>query len=118
MWVTRPIILSIFLLLSSPIAANSHGYGTTAVPSATMKVKSPAPSNCKKLSTDSDWPANDVWKSELPGVLPIEPNKRLKHPDWVYKINTVEQVQKAVRFAATHNVRLTIINTGHDFMNR
>jgi hypothetical protein len=117
MWWTHPVVLTL-LVLSKVAVADSPDSQPTVTPSATVQARSPAPSNCKKLSIDSDWPADDVWKSELPGVEPREPNQMLKHPDWTYEVSTVEQVQKAVHFAAKYNVRLSIFNTGHDFMNR
>jgi hypothetical protein len=127
MWWAQPAVLS--LLISGGLAvANPHGpvsaapatttLQATLTSSSTVQAKSPAPSNCRKLSTDSDWPTDDVWKSELPGIEKVEPNQKAKHPDWNYDAKTVQHVQKAVKFAAKHNVRLTIINTGHDFMNR
>ncbi|KAF9953096.1 hypothetical protein BGZ72_005705 [Mortierella alpina] len=38
----------------------------------------------------------------------------------LYTVNatTVEQVQETVRFAAKHNIRLVIKNTGHDYLGR
>jgi hypothetical protein len=108
MWWTQPWLL---LALTGSSAAVEPA--PTLSPSATVQMKSPAPSGCKKLSTDSDWPADQVWKAELTGIEPREPNQKLKHPDWTYEAKTVEHVQKAVRFAAKHNVRLSIFNTGH-----
>ncbi|KAF2395824.1 FAD-binding domain-containing protein [Trichodelitschia bisporula] len=76
-----------------------------------------APAGCRVLATDADWPAPDVWKAELKGTEPIESGVK-KHPNFIYEASRVEHVQRAVRFAAKHNVRLSIINSGHDFMGR
>jgi hypothetical protein len=75
----------------------------------------PAPANCKKLSIDTDWPKDDLWKSALPGVEARSGEADSKHtsPDYRYKAKSVEQVQKAVKFTAEHNVRLSILNSGH-----
>jgi hypothetical protein len=75
-----------------------------------------APPGCKLLASDKQWPADDVWKKAFPGVF-----KKLKGteaPDWMVQAKSVEDVQKAVNFAREHNVRLTIISTGHDFGGR
>jgi hypothetical protein len=112
MWLTQPFLL--FALIGSSTAL---GPAPTVSPSATVQAKIPAPSGCKKLSSDSDWPADEIWKAEFPGIEPREPNQKLKHPDWSYEARTVEQVQKAVRFAAKHDVRLSIFNTGHGKLN-
>jgi hypothetical protein len=46
------------------------------------------------------------------------PDGDKKHPDYIYEVKTVSSVQRAVRFVAKHNIRLSIINTGHDFLGR
>jgi hypothetical protein len=78
----------------------------------------PAPTNCRKISTDSDWPTVETWQTELKGIEVLMPIKKQKHPDYIYEATTVENVQSAVNFAVKHNVRLTIINSGHDFLGR
>jgi hypothetical protein len=75
-----------------------------------------APSGCKYLLSDKGWPADHVWKAAFPGVF-----KKLKGtvgPDWMVQAKSVADVQKAVNFAKEHNVRLSIISTGHDFHGR
>jgi len=74
---------------------------------------SEAPAGCKFLPSDKGWPADHVWKKAFPGIF-----KKLKGtvgPDWMVQAKTVEDVQHVVNFAREHNVRLTIITTGHDF---
>jgi hypothetical protein len=74
------------------------------------------PHGCKKLSSDKGWPADTTWRSTFPGIF-----KKLRGtfgPDWMYQVTNVEQVQTAVNFAREHNVRLTLITTGHDFHGR
>lgn len=80
--------------------------------------KLPAPAGCKKLPTDADWPSLDVVNSELPGWEASMPDGDKKHPNYIYEVKSVSSVQRAVRFAAKHNIRLSIINTGHDFLGR
>jgi hypothetical protein len=75
-----------------------------------------APAGCKLLSSDKGWPADSTWRGAFPGVY-----KKLKGtygPDWMVQVKTVADVQKAVNFAREHNVRLTVISTGHDFIGR
>lgn len=75
-----------------------------------------APEGCKALASDNQWPAEDVWKTAFPGVY-----KKLKGteaPDYMVQAKSVKDVQNAVNFAREHNVRLTIISTGHDFGGR
>lgn len=70
-----------------------------------------APAGCKYLASDKGWPADHVWKTNFPGVF-----KKLKGsvgPDWMVQAKNVADVQKVVNFAREHNVRLTIITTGH-----
>jgi hypothetical protein len=81
-------------------------------------VPQPAPENCKKLPIDADWPSDDVWKTALKGVEARSLGTKAKRPDYSYEANTVEKVQKAVKFTAEHNLRLSILNSGHDFIGR
>jgi FAD/FMN-containing dehydrogenase len=72
---------------------------------------SEAPAGCKFLPSDKGWPADHVWKSNFPGIF-----KKLRGtvgPDWMVQAKNVADVQKVVNFAREHNVRLTIITTGH-----
>ena len=74
---------------------------------------------CKVITGDKDWPADDVWKKEIPGV---EKSPALSgnttRPDWVINAKGPSDVQAAVSFAAKYNVRVSVINSGHDFLGR
>jgi hypothetical protein len=83
-----------------------------------LSTKLPAPSNCKKLPVDSDWPSEETWNRELPGNQKRGAQKKWTSPDYTYVANTVQRVQAAVKFAAAHRVRLSILNSGHDFIGR
>ena len=75
-----------------------------------------APEGCKFLPSDRGFPGDALWRSTFPGIF-----KKLKGtygPDWMAQAKTVADVQKAVNFAREHNVRLSIISTGHDFHGR
>jgi hypothetical protein len=74
---------------------------------------------CKRLSGDPDWPAPDVWSKALPGVIPRGPqDPKVTRPDYQLIATNVSQVQAAVRFVADNNIRLTVLNSAHDFNGR
>jgi hypothetical protein len=75
-----------------------------------------APEGCKKLLCDKGFPEEHVFRDTFPGVY-----KKLKGtygPDYMLQVKTVEDVKKGVNFARKHNIRLTVISTGHDFLGR
>lgn len=77
------------------------------------------PTGCRKLKTDTDWPTQEQWEAALPGVVPT--NGTDEHgslPDYRLQARSVEDVQAAVRFAKEHNVRLSVLTTGHDQLQR
>lgn len=74
---------------------------------------------CRKLPKDPDWPAPEIWEAALPGVIPIQHNSTTGPlPDYRFRAHSIEDVQDAVRFATEHNVRLSVITTGHDQLGR
>lgn len=77
------------------------------------------PPGCRKLNTDVDWPAPEVWEAALPGVVATNGSDRWG-PTVNYRLQakSVADVQSAVRFATEHNVRLTVLTTGHDQLAR
>jgi hypothetical protein len=105
------LILSLLLLQSASVFS-------APLDDLTAVQKLPAPVGCKKLPIDADWPSPDVVKEELPGAEEPMPDGVKKHPNYIYEVRTVASVQRAVRFVAKHNVRLSIINSGHDFLGR
>lgn len=77
------------------------------------------PAGCRKLNTDTDWPTQAQWEAALPGV--VATNGSDEHgplPDYRLQARSVEDVQNAVRFAKEHNVRLSVLTTGHDQLQR
>ena len=40
------------------------------------------------------------------------------YPEWVVNASTPAHVQTTIKFAQTHNLRLVIKNTGHDFIGK
>ena len=98
-------------------APQAASIGAT-VPATAAAAKLPAPVNCKKLPIDADWPSEQVWKTELKGAEPRGPQKAWTSPDYTYEASKAVHVQNAVKFAAKYNLRLSIINSGHDFIGR
>lgn len=41
-----------------------------------------------------------------------------KFPDYALAARSAEDVSKGLKFAAKHNIRVVIKNTGHDFLGR
>ena len=74
-----------------------------------------APAGCKKLSRDSDWPPLAEWKAAMPEV---KANRQIggRHPDYVLRAGSYQDVQAAVKFCAKNSIRLVIITSGYDFL--
>jgi hypothetical protein len=122
MELTSRLILSLLSLQLSFVYAfqelgDSHSFLTGKEGLSNVE-KLAAPVGCKKLSTDTDWPSADVVDAELPGWEAPMPDGKMKHPDYIYEAKSVASVQRAVRFVTKHNIRLSIINSGHDFLGR
>jgi hypothetical protein len=75
-----------------------------------------APKGCRKLSSDNDWPTVEVWKTALPGIMPG--SSGTPGPDYRIQAKSVADVQRAVKFANEHNIRISVITTGHDQIGR
>jgi hypothetical protein len=79
-------------------------------------VSTVAPAGCFKLSTDADFPTPEIWKAALPGVIPKSGNRA--QADYRFRVKSASHVQKAVKFAKQHNVRVSVITSGHEFSGR
>ncbi|KAF1812801.1 FAD-binding domain-containing protein [Eremomyces bilateralis CBS 781.70] len=73
---------------------------------------------CKRIPTDPEWPAPEAWKAAMPAVVARGPQGNPTRPDYSIEAFSVADVQAAVNFARTNNIRLTIVNSGHDFLGR
>jgi FAD/FMN-containing dehydrogenase len=71
-----------------------------------------APTGCLKLPTDSDWPAPEVWTAQLPGIIPRK-ERDGDQPNYRIRPKNAAEVQKAVKFAKDHNIRLSVLVSGH-----
>ncbi|QDS72645.1 hypothetical protein FKW77_002478 [Venturia effusa] len=75
--------------------------------------------DCKITATDATWPKEDVWKKAMPKVAVRGVLKAgVTAPDYKFVATNLQEVVQAVKFAAEHNVRLSILNSGHDFLGR
>lgn len=93
---------------------------TVCITSHGIDRRQATPDGCKRLATDAGFPSPDVWSSALPGIQSrkLAADEGLARPDYRFAARTADDVQKAVRFASEHNVRLTVITTGHDYQGR
>ncbi|KAI5855468.1 hypothetical protein BZA05DRAFT_370419 [Tricharina praecox] len=102
-----------------PTSTHSHDHGASVPPSSSpTSPATSAPTGCCLLHTDADFPTPAEWASALPGVQPPTPFGTHARPDYVLRATCVAQVQSAVRFAAARNIRLSVLNSGHDFLGR
>jgi hypothetical protein len=86
---------------------------------APLLSKEAGPAPCKILPGDPQWPTDAEWKSALPRAIKRgRQNKESTRPDWHLSARSVADVQRAVNFANKHDIRLSIIATGHDFLSR
>ncbi|KAE9984621.1 hypothetical protein EG328_008455 [Venturia inaequalis] len=75
--------------------------------------------DCKVTATDAAWPKEDVWKEAMPKVAARGNLKAgVTAPDYKVVATNSQEVIQAVKFAAEHNVRLSILNSGYDFLGR
>jgi FAD/FMN-containing dehydrogenase len=81
-----------------------------------LSLSTAAPAGCKKLSTDSDWPPPADWKAAMPEVKPNRQGGGSRHPDYILRAESYQDVQAAVKFCAKHAIRLVILTSGHDFL--
>jgi hypothetical protein len=94
-----------------------------APPSPQTKATTSAPAGCRLIHTDAGYPSDATFLAALPGVfkrpaVAAKGDEGLVHPDFRLRAMSYADVEKAVDFARTHNIRLTVINSGHDFLGR
>jgi hypothetical protein len=77
------------------------------------------PVGCRAVKSDTNWPAEAVWLQELPEAFVTRPRPgNASVTDFTYIARNASAVQAAVKFATKYNVRLTITNSGTDFLGR
>jgi len=111
---------TISVLISAALLAGPSLQHVAIKPPTPDKILRPnsstAPPGCKLLASDKGWPSDDVWQKAFPKAF--QKMKGTEGPDWWIQPQTVKEVQDAVNFARTHNIRLTVIASGHDFSGR
>ncbi|KAF1992567.1 FAD-binding domain-containing protein [Aulographum hederae CBS 113979] len=123
--------LSFFLAALQLAAALPHGPGgddddapaaaAPEVPAAPIEPGTGStPTDCRVLHTDKEWPAPDAWSKAVPDIAQskISADGKELHPDYTLIAKSVEDVQNGVKFAKANNLRLTVINSGHDYLGR
>jgi hypothetical protein len=113
-WYLVPIVYCMVIVCRAHGPTREPAPSNNSVPTIQ---KTNAPTHCKKLPTDADWPPPEIWKAELKSANVLMPDE-LKHPQYILEAKTVQHVQDAVKFTAKYNIRLSIINSGHDFLGR
>lgn len=82
---------------------------------ATSQAVPAGPNACKILATDLAWPAPSLWQQAMPEVEKVAAKGEKKRPNFRLDATSVDEVLAAVKFAANNNIRLSILNSGHDF---
>jgi hypothetical protein len=87
-------------------------------PAVAPPVQTPTSPACRRIAGDEGWPADEIWKEALPGVIAVARKKEDNHPNYRYSARNHGDIQAAVNFATEHHVRLSVIASGHDFLGR
>jgi FAD/FMN-containing dehydrogenase len=89
---------------------------TLILPLAVSQAANPLPvaTDCKVLPSDPTWPERSVWRAAMPEIERGKSTEGKKRPDYRLEASTVDEVIAAVKFAKKYNVRLTVLNSGHD----
>ncbi|KAF2667400.1 FAD-binding domain-containing protein [Microthyrium microscopicum] len=74
--------------------------------------------DCKVIPGDSKWPTPEEWKEKLPTAQKQAEKGSMKHATYRIDVKTVDEVKAALEFVKKHNIRLSILNSGHDFLGR
>jgi len=75
-----------------------------------------APAGCRRLASDVEWPKPEEWASAMLGVTKLADSTTMSSPDYAFRAKTTEDVQKAISFVSKNNIRLSVINSGHDYL--
>ncbi|KAF2231815.1 hypothetical protein EV356DRAFT_578880 [Viridothelium virens] len=77
------------------------------------------PIGCNVIAADAGFPTSAVWQSAMPGIVPRSKYPAPgAHPNYQLVAKSSKDVQIAVNFAREHNVRFSVLNSGHDFLGR
>lgn len=108
----KSVALLLGLQLVAAVPQLQYANGRPKIPTSNPRAQFAA--DCKVTAADSGWPAADVWKKAMPKVA-VKGNLKagITAPDYKVFATKPEEVMQAVRFANDHNVRLSILNSGH-----
>lgn len=112
------LLAGLELAAGHPPNEPSHSHPSPSVSTPIPIPTGSTPDGCKVLSSDSNWPAPEEWTSALPDVTPGEASSEFTRPDYHLAVEEVASVQAAINFTAENNIRLTLVNSGHDFLGR
>src|ERR1700761_116141 len=90
----------------------------TAISSGTILQLNSTGASCKTVFGDASWPVKSVWKKAMPKIEPYKARGTWKQPSYRLDATTVGEVIAAVNFTREHNIRLSILASGHDFIGR
>lgn len=126
---TRVVIPPPSVTISPPVSSTSvgdghdhdHGTPTSSIsPPINTGPAIPAPKGCRLIPGDDGFPTATEFSAALPGVMAISPGsspiKEHKRPQYIVSASTVAQVQAALKFSGERNIRISIYNSGHDFL--
>jgi FAD/FMN-containing dehydrogenase len=74
--------------------------------------------SCKTILGDESWPEKSVWRKAMPEIELQKAKANWKQPNYRLDATTIDEVSAAVKFTNEHNIRLSILNSGHDFIGR
>ncbi|KAF2429945.1 FAD-binding domain-containing protein [Tothia fuscella] len=74
--------------------------------------------SCLTVSGDAAWPAKSEWQKAMPEIETQKPKESWTQPPYRLDATTVAEVIAAINFTRQHNIRLSILNSGHDFVGR
>jgi len=74
------------------------------------------PAGCRRLASDTEWPKPEEWSNALPGVTKLAKSTLTTSPDYAFQAKSADDVQRAISFASRNNIRLSVINSGHDYL--
>jgi hypothetical protein len=108
----KTVALLLGLQFVAAVPQLPYGPGKPKIPTSNPRAQFPL--DCKITASDKEWPAPDVWKQAIPKVATRGNMKAgLKAPDYKLVATNANEVVQAVKFAKDHNVRLSILNSGH-----
>lgn len=108
----KSVVFLLGLQIVAAVPQLQWANGRPKIPTSNPRAQFAA--DCKVTATDAAWPTEDVWKKAMPKVA-VRGNLKagVTAPDYKVMATNSQEVIQAVKFAAEHNVRLSILNSGH-----